>query len=352
MPAQISHLLAGTAALKAALPSDCERILASHGPCFALGCQGPDIFYHNQRTRPLSVLYGSLVHRRGADMLCQAMATAGFGEGPASAWGAYTLGFITHVFLDRACHPFIVYHSGWVMAGRPETASYRSCHPMLERVLDVLAWERSCGLPVSAFRQQRTLCPAWSAMPSFAERLALALRGAYRSRAASDADLRARMANAFTDSCYFYEHTDPSDTSMDGRGSREYAYPFAELSFRSVSLVYPEGFERSVDWANEEHRTWLHPCEPERPSDASYFDLCAAAESDSVPALRVCADALRGSRESLIQLPLAVGSGTLNVGDAAGKQARPLRMDPLPLEALMRAQYEARLSLLGGPLMN
>jgi len=59
MAAQISHVLAGEAALRSALPEEAETVLDAAGPAFRLGCQGPDIFYHNQRSKPSGLHYGA-----------------------------------------------------------------------------------------------------------------------------------------------------------------------------------------------------------------------------------------------------------------------------------------------------
>ena len=75
MPAQILHVLFGEDSLNRAAAGISEgsgevgayidRILGDKAVFFALGCQGPDIFYHNQHTRPVSLEYGTLLHRRG-----------------------------------------------------------------------------------------------------------------------------------------------------------------------------------------------------------------------------------------------------------------------------------------------
>ena len=51
MPAHISHLLYAEDALREAT-ADAEAILEEAGNLFRLGAQGPDLFCHNQRTRP------------------------------------------------------------------------------------------------------------------------------------------------------------------------------------------------------------------------------------------------------------------------------------------------------------
>lgn len=59
MPAQILHTLFGED-LMAELHGNhpWHRLTKKYGSVFALGCQGPDIFYHSQKTRPVALEYG------------------------------------------------------------------------------------------------------------------------------------------------------------------------------------------------------------------------------------------------------------------------------------------------------
>jgi hypothetical protein len=75
MPSQILHTLFGEDVIQAvssalgsrfgpAAEGFREALLGDYRGAFALGCQGPDIFYHNQMTSPVALEYGTLLHRR------------------------------------------------------------------------------------------------------------------------------------------------------------------------------------------------------------------------------------------------------------------------------------------------
>ena len=168
MPAHISHLLFAEDALREATP-DAAVLLQEGGNLFRLGAQGPDLFYHNQRTRPLALRYGSLIHRRGFGTLVAHMArtviAAAHRTGSVHAeQAAFLAGFATHADLDRHAHPYIICRAGWVRHGDPSTDRYRRCHPLLERLLDVAAlardaarsWPSSNSLPTSP---AASVCP-------------------------------------------------------------------------------------------------------------------------------------------------------------------------------------------------
>lgn len=351
MPSQIAHALVAEAALARTDPDEARRIAAGAlGPCFRLGCQGPDIFYHSQRTRPLALHYGVLAHRRGFGRLVEGMLETWIREDgdPASPWAAFLLGFATHGALDRAAHPYIVHGSGWTEPGKPETERFRGCHAFLERILDILIWEGRTGTPVSGFDVRVRLLPAGDLPPEFPARLTSAFRRAYPSETAGDPRLTARFDNALADTRRFLLLTNPAETSRRANGSGHDPESLRHLrgphGRRIVSVLYPETFDRGVDWASERGRTWVHPCRGEPERRESFFDLCAAAETEAAGLLGLVLEGIR-NRSVPRGLADAAGNGTLNVGDAEGRPARPRFQDPFPLAEAMSEELHARLSL-------
>lgn len=345
MPSQITHVLVGEAALALAAPETARAVLGGGlAPFFRLGCQGPDIFYHSQRTRPVAVHYGVLAHRRRFGSLLKAMAELWVREDgdPSSPWAAYILGFATHGALDRAAHPFIVFFSGWMDSQRPETRRYRGCHAFLERILDILAWERATGEAVSSFDAERLLLPSEGLPPNFAERLTRSLLRAYPRETEGDVLLRLRMDNALSDTRHFYELTNPARTSRPDENLEAYRYLDAAVGPRSVSVIYPNSLPRSEDWANEGGSPWTHPCQGEIEDTRSYFDLCGEATGEAAHLLGVL---LEGLREKTLPSSLGdlAGNGTLNVGDSSGDPARARFSRPLPLPELMEDEFASRM---------
>ena len=346
MASQISHALVGRRALRLAFPDKATSILERSGTWFNLGCQGPDIFSHNQRTRPLSVTYGSLLHRRGRGTFLGALAEQASGEGLDSPLSAFVLGFVTHVGLDRLTHPYIVYKAGWDSPDREGSEAYRSAHPFLERILDAALWKRETGGDIRTFMQADALVPEAALPEAFTARIARALVMAYPERAGTDTLLERRIRNGFVDSEFFYRHTDPSITSMSGENPSGYGPSFIEHGYRAVALVYPEGIERALDWANEDAALWLHPCDDAVESRRSYYGLCDEAAQESSRHLEYAAAALGGIAGAASALAASVGGGTLNVGNSKGEQTRPRFMDPFPLKRYMEEQFSRRADFL------
>lgn len=379
MPAQILHILYGedvldraASALRPELPAAAafaEALPRAAGGAFALGCQGPDLFYHNQRTRPVSLEYGTLLHRRGfgsfsAALLGRAVlgrplpkrafperdppggASAPFLPNDApSAAAAYAVAFATHAFLDRACHPYIVSRAGWVSPSRPETARYARCHAFFERILDVFMFERLRGLSASSWDQEAALSvPCGSVDPGIPAAIAESLRDAFPERAGKDARLSARIANAFADASSFYRATNPVRTSLDSRLPDRFEYLSSAAGRASVALVYPERFPLDIDYLNLSRAPWALPADESGESRASFVDLYEGAVASGVSFFTVLFESLFRVGSFPSDTAALLGDGGLSIVDESGAPSAPQRSSPLPLDAVLDAQYALRRS--------
>ncbi len=343
MASQLTHLLAGIQALKSALPEKQASILADYGAWFGLGCQGPDIFYHNQRTRPLSIYYGSLLHKRsfGAFIAAFAKNLPNAASNPESA--AFLLGFATHAALDRKTHPYIVYRSGWFDPSKPQTKHLKGAHIFLERILDVLVWEKTTGTTIADFQQAKLLVPEENSYTALVQAIASALRETYPQRAGNDDQLEERIKNGFLDTTHIFALTDPSRPPT--MTARRFAY-FDEGA-HSIAMLYPSAIPQTEDWGNSSREPWRFPCEPERNSTASYFDLVDEAVAEMIPVLALLGRILfepaasrTASDDRLAALSRLAGQESLNVGDAQGLQKAPQWSNPLPIYQLMKQIHE------------
>jgi hypothetical protein len=333
VPSQITHIVFGEEALGRGV-SDAAGFLAEHGPAFRLGCQGPDLFYHNMRTRPSGIRYGVLLHRRHYGMVAQAMVQAARETAPQGAGAAYAAGFVTHGILDRATHPYIVFHSGWYDPAFPETRRYRRTHAFFERVLDVLVLRDRLGRDTGAFDCFRLLS-CGSVLPASIEHvLAAGLEWTY-ARARQDGELRRRLANAYADSMSFYESTNPA-TPVRAQIAAE--LDRRDGSPRRLALFHPRiAGDPEVDFLNLGHAEWLHPCSGERHYE-SYPELYQHALEEAGFAVSTVFDALAG-RGTLEAVQVAAGNGSLNLAFADGRPCAPRHTGPLPLPEYLAQQY-------------
>lgn len=348
MPAQLTHILAGEAILEA-LPHDSLAPSGEAGKAwFRLGCQGPDLFYHNQRTRPSSLHFGALAHKRDFGVLMEGLAEALIAQGaagPDPECLAFFLGFATHAAVDRGLHPYIVYHSGWFDPRKPETSLFKASHPFLERLVDLALLEvRGASRTSIDHEYLFPLVEVEGHSPTLARVeavLAAGLRRAYPLSTSADPRLEERLANTFKDAVFFYRATDPA---RGEENLREWLGRLDEVKGReSMGLLYPLGLPPGLDIANAGRRTWLHPSGDGRESREGLEELFSRAVAEGMPALEAFRLALK---EGHIQAGLAslFGNGSLSLNDALGRPVPPLVASPLPLQALMEAEFRRRIA--------
>jgi len=364
MPAQIAHILAGESALRLASPrcaeflDDPERLVEAQW--FNFGCQGPDIFYHNQRTKPSGINYGGLIHRRNYGVLMEAalshyLAARDFYENADEKSPAlpYLIGFATHAALDRALHPYIVYFAGWEKPEDPASVRYRGCHAFLERLLDMEFLEELKGIPASSYDFEAVLPlearlngPAKRADEDMRDLLFAGISAAYPRAAAADFLLSRRIENAVADARYFLRATNPIRTK--GEGADSFAYLDDRAGPKSVSVIYPDEFPPDLDVMNHGHAEWRHPAGDGRSSTACAMDLFENGVREaaaSISALLTCIASGRIGPE----LSKTIGNGSLSVADPGGIAIAPIVSDPLPLPEILTEEFRRRMELARKP---
>lgn len=326
MPSQLSHILHGLAA-SSALPVRLAGL--AHTPAFRLGCQGPDLFYHNRRTKPAGFLYGTRLHRRGWGSFLSRFRR----EALARGWGpdhpglALLAGMATHGFLDRQGHPFVVYFSGWKVPGDPRTDRLKHAHMFLERILDVELWKLRSPEPgaplVSCSWQDDLPGPAdfpadlW---PAWAE----ALHEVFPQLSAR-ADVEQRLRNAVADTRGFLAFTSPSNPEHAARGALHGALHY----FHPIALP-------GLDFLNLDHSPWQDPVSGQVRHE-SFVELFDRAVIEARAALASLADAS-------VDWEALLGNGSLNLPGSEGENQAPSFNRPWDYEDLLDREAQARLS--------
>jgi hypothetical protein len=347
MAAQISHIIAGEQAFEKVMGRGSLGDAASlrdAAPFFRLGCQGPDIFYHNQRTKPSGLHYGALAHRRRfGSLVAGAAAAIPKGERvPESPAGAYLLGLATHAAIDRATHPFIIYFSGWVDPSDPSTERFRGCHSFLERLLDIGLLKRRLGLSPSEYgllarlgldhRADKAIVALWDA----------GLRAAYPRATGSDPCLDLRIDNALADARHFYKATDPEATAAGSRREDWIGALSRDEGRRVISIVYPNNIPKDMDTMNEAGAEWLHPSGDGRRSKASYLELIDEGSQAAARAISLVLCFWQAGI-SASMLASSLGEGGLALFDADGAVVPPRLCRPLALPEAMQVEYAGRI---------
>ncbi|MDR2071118.1 MAG: zinc dependent phospholipase C family protein [Treponema sp.] len=327
-----------------------EKIQGVYRTAFVLGCQGPDIFYHSQMTRPVGLEYGTLLHRRGAGIFTAGLLKMGLPDPPPdaedirrgrgdkgiTALGVYALGFMTHAILDRQAHPYIVYKSVRVSPGNLKPFRFACLHAFFERIIDVLMLEYLRGGKAADWDQEGLLAEVCgNPPPGLRELLARTLILAFPERAGKDDKLRIRMDNVFTDCMRFYQETAPRRTAIAVR---------QDLPSRNMlACMYPEELPREIDFLNLKKAPWFYPAGDSGEDRRSFPEVYAGAvEAASRTIAPVIAKYLETGNFPIREAAQAIGNGGLSIRDANGQPCAPTRADPLPLEETLKQQEKLR----------
>ncbi|MDL2228841.1 zinc dependent phospholipase C family protein [Treponema sp. OttesenSCG-928-L16] len=372
MPSQVLHLLFGEDVIEEiyrrihprfGIVADkaLEKISAAYKTSFALGCQGPDLFYHSQQTRPVALEYGTLLHRRAYGVFTAALLKMALPNPPPTeedvrmqrrenainALGAYALGFMTHAFLDRMTHPYIVYKSGWVSPSKPETVRYAKAHAFFERIIDVLMLKYLRETSISSWDQEAILVSVCDEPPpGLKELLAKALKAVFPERAGKDGKLTLRIENAFRDAAGFYRFTNPVKTSLHHRYADSNDYLWGEHR-GPLAYLYPEYLSLDIDYLNLARKSWRYPAGLGREENRSFPEIYHDAVMSAADKLTECMSRyLATGLFPIKEAAQSIGNSGLSIQDEEGKPCAPVFSDPLPLDDVLEQQRNIRLSRL------
>ncbi len=334
MPSHFTHLLLAEDALRGALGERAQEILGTHGNLFRFSAQGPDFFYHNQRTMPTGLRYGVALHRHGYGSFVQELAREArrLSAGPGSELYAFILGFATHAPLDRLAHPFIGYFAGWVDPKEEATRRLYHAHPFLERILDVLVLKERYGKRPSEFdflsqiRCGKTL--PYPVIKAIVKGLN-AVYPAYNYKSRN----RQRIENAYHDAIFFYKltnHLNPNLSKLAYRKDRKEGF-----KERRLGLIHPDAAPAGYDFLNLGHEAWCHPCDAAAASTASFLDLFDEARGRCVRILGGLHAVLAG-QAPVEEVAGLVGNESLDTGR---ENCTPIHSRPLPLREILDEMY-------------
>ena len=334
MPSHFTHLIFAEESLVGALGDDATSILRSHGNLLRFAAQGPDIFYHNQRTMPTGLRFGGALHKHGYGTMVGELVREALrlGMGPATELGAYILGFATHAILDRHTHPYIIHFAGWDERGGEGANRTYHTHPFLERILDLLVLAERRGIAPSAFDFLSQVHLAHGLPYPVLKALVKGLHATYPTFSRKSLD-RARVENAYHDTVFFYKltnHLNPELPRLAWKKDRNDGF-----RQRRLGLLHPREVPPGVDFLNRQGRAWCHPCDDTAVSREGFLDLYAGALDESARATRILHAALSG-RASIEDAATAVSDFSLDTGR---DPCTPRFANPFPLREILDAEY-------------
>ncbi|MFP4383367.1 MAG: zinc dependent phospholipase C family protein [Spirochaetia bacterium] len=318
MPSHIAHNLFSIQSIKELIQNDTHNLDPSAVPFLYLGAQGPDIFFHNQRTKPSGLAYGIKLHSGFYGKCCAVMAEILLDK-EKKPEEYYLYGFITHAVLDRYTHPFIISRSGKETAG---------AHAFYERIIDVLMLNHFENKSVNQYDFLSTLPPGNEIPGHISSFLADTLTRVFpRSRLRNQC--RERVENAFYDTLSYYSHTNFIDKEYICRAlEREDA---GEMSQKWITIVHPRWFPEEYDYLNDQKRVWTDPWSGKQMRE-SFVELWDSAKEEARRCLKAAFDVLNGKKPPGI-LEEVVGNGPLG-GQEKNKKEQSYET-PLPFSRIL-----------------
>ncbi len=341
MPSHIIHLLSGSAALDASGVS----LVAHNQAAFNLGCQGPDLFSHNRRTKPFALTYSRLLHRHDYGRFCANYAQA-LVLNPSPLLLSWFYGFVSHQAIDRVFHPYIVNRSYVSGITGIEGVSPAHLHAFLERILDVCLLEQIAKIPLGDFDTNRAFNPGPEEIHSITASIASALILTYPREAANDPEILLRCENAFTDSLYYYEITNPVMTSLGRPADCSGIQQFVMLGIGGVALLHPDVSASGIDWLNSARKPWLHPVSGEL-LHFSVGDLHDTAVRNAAMAIQAVEAVLSGNASSE-SLEAIIGNECLSVSGSDGRIGTVSYFESFDLAGTLLEQVKRRKDWLAG----
>lgn len=334
MPAHFTHALFAEEALALSLGDQGKEVLAAHGNLFRFGAQGPDFFYHNQRTMPTGLRYGVVVHKSGYGSFVESMVREALRlrVAPDSELSAFILGFATHAPLDRRTHPFIGYFSGWMDPKKPETKRLLQCHPFLERLIDVAVLGERFGKKPWQFDFLAGVRCGRALPYAVVKAMVKGLHTTYPAMRFKSRD-RKRIENAYRDTMFFYtltNHMNPLLPRLVYRKDKKDGF-----RQRRLALIHPREIPEGLDVLNMKNAPWCHPCDSALVSRASFLELYEQALLDAKVMLADIYSVLSG-RAPVDGLAGRIGNESLDTGR---EPCAPVHSQPLPLPEILDEMY-------------
>jgi hypothetical protein len=141
MPGFTTHYLFGVEAYKRVASERVRRVLRNNHSAFALGLQGPDVFFYYLPSYLLHATnLGALAHEHDTGAffanLMESRSFFGRDRRALEIADAYIAGFLGHYSLDCTIHPYVYAFTSYHPGSRPKHTEYFGQHAYLETELD------------------------------------------------------------------------------------------------------------------------------------------------------------------------------------------------------------------------
>ena len=263
MPGFTTHYLFGMDASRHLASTDMQKMLRREHHAFALGLQGPDVFFYDLPSYALRLQnLGALAHSKDtgkffSNLLQSRKLFQGKKHSLAIA-DAYICGFIGHYTLDCTIHPYVYAFTGYSADNPPTNLEYFGQHAYFETEIDKALLYRKKHLKPSRFHQNATIRLSNRQHHVITKMLTYAYRKTYPDVRFSKF-LLGKAPFAMRVGTYLLN--DPS-------GQKKVLVRFIEKIFFGRAFLSPmfasDNYRFIKDPLNLSHKLWGHPWTKER----------------------------------------------------------------------------------------
>ena len=242
---------------------------------YVIGANGPDFLFFSH-VKPWEAYQSHKLNHLGSQMHAQGI-NAFYAEALACVrrqtqtavrqdMCAYLFGHLCHWALDMAAHPYIFYRTGDC---KGKSAGY---HHRMESMIDAVMLKRMRGEDIRQWRSYE-LC-------TFDEDLLKAIARIYVpcAKKVYDTEVKVNELRKTLESWH-----DVQKLLYDPNGRRYQLLQGAEkllkAKWRISGNVVPATIDPRYDVMNDERRFWMHPCDDQIVSNATFMDLFEEAQS-------------------------------------------------------------------------
>lgn len=267
MPGFVTHYIFGRETYRNLTCNSQKKNLYHNRAAYALGLQGPDIFFYYLPSYPLhGYNVGALAHTQetrafflGLLLGCKKLSAAS----DRNIAEAYVTGFLGHYILDTICHPYVYAMTHY--AGKAK--DYFSRHAYLETDIDTALLDLKLNRRPVNFRAADTISLTHHQKKIIADLLYGAFHYAFPERKISK---RTMYYGIFSIQLGMRILYDPS-------GQKKVFFRLVEKCFLGYPLFSPlipsDTLFFRTDPFNLRHAPWHNPWDDSRTSTESFFDL-------------------------------------------------------------------------------
>lgn len=284
MPGFATHHIFGVNAYHRIPDINLKNIIKKHKKAYALGLQGPDLFFYFFPTSAgLKVKIANKLHKEKTDTFMKELINACRTVADEDSFEtnvAYICGFVGHYILDTSVHPY-VYHR----VGTRSSKETLGIHFGLETDIDREVLLHYCNRKMTDFDHRKAINVSKSETISIAKLLHKAILSTY------DEDLTISLIKAAIGSFKL-----ESALIMDKNNHKQKIFSFLETHTLKHEFLTPlliNEVEHMEDPCNTEHKEWSNPWDGDFSSDESVFDIMDKKANEYASAMVLMSDALK-----------------------------------------------------------